>query len=377
MSRRLQVARSVSCPVVGYAVVFLPWLPLDEPLTFGEYRVAPIDHAAVALTADVRQTLLAIGQTFVEPGGPGRPSVMWPSNDQSCVSSEELDLDEFNLAARLLAIGMLVESEFFTPFAPPTALNFEVIAQRFDLGSEYFAIETRRRDGTTLSGGYRFDRTRFTRPVGAPVTPHLKLERELLVSLAACLTTDGPVSNRVTQSAVPFLLANRMDSSSTFQSDLFWLATAIEQLLEVSDRPRNTGVTQAFVDRVTDRLAQGHTSSSRTLIASWARELYGRRSDVHGRAHPGQVWSTGWHAFLAAHAFGLLLKQLLADENRYTLSDGDAVDIDAFPRRVAGMRSRRLESAADVWSEKATAAHWSRARRRIVEEWHAADEVNS
>ena len=358
---------------VGHTIVLLPWLTLDAPIVFGRYQIASVDHAVLAMDDAMRQTVISIGRTFINADGPTRPSVIWRSEDQTCASSRAIDLDEFNFASRLLALAILIENEFFTPFTPPTALNFDVVAQRFETGGEYFAIETRRREGTTLSGGYRFDATRFTRPVGAPLDPHLNVTDPLLVALAQCMDDDSPICGRVVQSAVPFLLANRLDSSSTLQSDLFWSTTAIEQLLREST-PTKGGITERFTSGVTEGLAGGCSSSARTMVRTWARELYGRRSDVHGRPHSGQEWSTGWHAFLASHAYGLLLKQLLTEADLYSLSDGDKLELEAFPRRIAGMRSRRLESAASVWSSTAQSVRWSNARRRMVKALRDASE---
>lgn len=347
-------------------VVLVPWLPLDEQLTFGPYNFTPLEELATRVQPDTAEMLRAIGQTFVGAAGPNLSSVMWPADEGECPTFKPPDLDEYNVAIRLLALGVLIENQFFSYFTPATALNFELVVQRFEPGAESFAIETRRRDGDALSGGHRFDKSRFTRPVAAPSNPRMVFDGPLLTSLAGCLEIEDPLSSRIAQSAVPYLLANRMDGSSSFQSDLFWLATAIEQLLEVSDRTKGATITETFSKRLADHLAATGFRCERTMVTTWARELYGRRSDVHGRPHLNQRWDTGWHAFLASHAFGLLVKRMLAADERYVLSDADEIALEAFPHRAGRMRIRRLKSAASVWGETATAAGWALARQQTT-----------
>lgn len=347
-------------------VVVLPWLAIDEQRTFGSYTIAPLEHVADQCDPKVAQTLRDIGSTFVAPEGPNDATVLWPNIEGTVPQFSAPDLDEVNLAVRSLAVGALVSNAFFTHSTPATTLNFDLIAQRFEPGAEFFSIETRRRDGSTLSGGHRFDSTRFTRPVAAPSRPQLIFNDPLLIALADCLDRDDPVSDRIGQSAVPFLLANRLDGSSSFQSDLFWLATALEQLLGVSERPKSMGITSAFTTYITDRLSPSG-AGARIMLIAWARELYGRRSDVHGRPHHDQRWDTGWHAFLAGHAYGVVIKQMLAEAELYELTPSDEIDRAAFPHRVGRMRSRRLVEAASVWTATRNTAHWRRIRREVAE----------
>ncbi len=353
--------------------VFLPWLPLDTQLTFGPYNVAPLEQLLPRVHPEVARALEDIGRTFVGFSAPNRASLMWPVDEGECPTFGSPDLDEYNLAVRLLALGVLIENEFFSHRDPATTLNFEVVAQRFTLGCKHFAVEIRRRDGRTLSGSYRFDEARFTRPIVSPSKPRLVFNEPLLRALAGCLTSESSLSSRIAQSAVPFLLANRLDGSSSFQSDLFWLATAIEQLLAVSDRPKGTTITKTFSGILADLLAVPSSPSRQKMVTAWGSELYGRRSEVHGRPHRHQRWDTGWHAFLASHAFGLLVKRLLAADERYVLSDADEIALEAFSLRVGRMRSTRLESADSVWDETDTDARLLRTRRQVAARLRDAD----
>jgi hypothetical protein len=78
------------------------------------------------------------------------------------------------------------------------------------------------------------------------------------------------------------------------------------------------------------------------MLRRWARELYAKRSEVHGSPARTDSWSHGWHAMLATVAYGICVKQLLAGAGRYTLSRDDRLEVAAFPWRVTKLRSARL-----------------------------------
>jgi hypothetical protein len=105
------------------------------------------------------------------------------------------------------------------------------------------------------------------------------------------------------------------------------------------------------------------------MLRRWARELYAKRSEVHGSPARTDSWSHGWHAMLATVAYGICLKQLLAGAGRYTLSRDDGVEVAAFPWRVTKLRNARLPDVGDAgsaWGIAREKASWRCARLRAM-----------
>jgi hypothetical protein len=62
-----------------------------------------------------------------------------------------------------------------------------------------------------------------------------------------------------------------------------------------------------------------------------------------------------------------MVKQLLAEDQRFALTADDELAIAAFPHRVARFRSRRLENAESAWVSTRDAAASRRSRRDVAE----------
>lgn len=205
--------------------------------------------------------------------------------------------------------------------------------------------------------------TRFTQPLAAPASARLNLPPELLEAVGSAARGADVLSIRIRQSSLPFVLANRLDEFSSFEGEVFWIATAIEQLLDVAQRPKRQGITETFVDRLTAAVAPASRGADRRMCEVWARELYGQRSEVHGEPYKDRRWDPGWHAFLGTVAYGLTLRTLLAGEGRYALSEVDEVEFESFPARLARFRARRLVSGEEAWKltrERVERAHLRR-----------------
>ena len=350
-------------------VGLLPWLPLVHRVSFAEYEFDALSQVSGALDPDVAAAVRAIASTFADTFAETDPILMWPSSEGETPTFGEPDIESAQTAARLLATVALVSNEYFSPASQPvTATNFILIFQRFQPGSDFFSIVSRRREGQTLSGGHTFSDSRFTRPTSAPSSATVSLPPSLLNAVAPTVRGESASSVRIRQSALPFVFANRLDEFTSIEAELFWVATALEQLLAVSERPKRQGITAAFVERVTNHLIADEESwARRAMTSAWARELYGQRSEVHGAPHGDRRWDAAWHVFLATEAYGIVLRQRLVAEGSYATSESDEVARLAFPRRLARFRQRRLESGAEVWKNTGRSAEGKRRRLRIVE----------
>lgn len=347
---------------MSLTVGMLPWLPLSQRVTLCDYHFDMLSRLLPSFTPEITASLQAIAGTFADPFGRIDPAIAWPVADGASPTFQPPDVDVAHTSTRLLAVAALINNEYFSVFAQPaTATNFTLIFQRFEVGNDFFSIVERRRDGQTLSGGYRFGEATFTRPLSAPSSALVRAPQDLLDAMSLSVHGDGPDSRRLRQSSAAFLYANRLDEFTTLDAEVFWAATALEQLLAVADRPRGQKVTQTFVERLTAQVtAPGVTPAAKRMVMTWARELYGRRSDVHGNPHPQQRWDAAWHALLATHAYGLVVRNQLAEQRVYELTDSDHAALAAFPDLVARFRASRLTSGAAVWQ---SVCERSRARR--------------
>lgn len=341
-------------------MTLLPWLELPAPLSFAGLRLEPLSSVAARLSTSDRTTAHLVGGTF---GPDADPAICWPEHDGETPGFAEPDTAWVHERLRLLAVAAIGGNRYFSLDTPANAAHFEVVFQRFTPGAETFAIERRRRDGSTLSGGHAYRSTRFHRPQATFGRLRLQWEGGVLDGLATCVDADDSLSRRVCRSSVAFMAANRLDDYSSFEAEVVWAATALEQLLRVKKGTY-------FSSLVLDTLPSSHTTcAGRRMLHRWAQELYAKRSELHGAPARSDAWSHGWHAMLATVAYGLCVKWLLADAGRYHWSGDDEVEAMAFPWRVAWLRESRLPSKSDAgaaWRRAREKAMWRQARLRVM-----------
>lgn len=206
----------------------LPWLQLRRPVSFGGHRFEALSTVAPRLPVAERETVELIGRTF---GPEADPVICWPESEGESPTFGHPDATGVQEQVRLLTVAAIAGNKYFTIGEPANAAHFEVVFQRFRPGDDFFAIERRRRDGRTLSGGHTYRETRFHRPQATFGTSRIKWEVNLLGALARCLDDDDSLSRRIRQSSVAFAAANRLDDFSSFEAEIVWAATALEQLL--------------------------------------------------------------------------------------------------------------------------------------------------
>lgn len=341
------------------AIALLPWLQVHEPISFAGFSFEHLSSVAARVPASWRMTVQLIASTF---GDEADPVVCWACEEGRTPTFGQPDVSRMHDRVRLLAIAAMSKNQYFQVHTPANSSHFELVIQCFTPGDEYFAIERRRRDGRTLSGGHRYNETRFHRPQATFGKLRIRWDREVLHALEACLREDTALGTRIQQSAVAFVAGNRLDDFSSPEADVVWATTALEQLLGVSAR-KGVGITAAFIARLSEALTVPYTSPvAGNMIASWAKELYDKRSALHGKPAKTDVWSSGWHAMLATVAYGICIRTLMAKAGRYSLKPEDHWDALAFPFRVAALRTARLPAppndAGQRWHESGTRASW-------------------
>jgi hypothetical protein len=321
----------------------MPWLHLRSRIDFAGYAFAHLTEIAPALPPDTASSLAAIGGTFTERDGrPIDPVVAWPS-DEGVPTFAPSDVSIVADRARLLFLGALCATDYFTLANPVNATHFDVVGQNFTPSSEYVSFWARRRDGEVMMGGTRFGEVRVSRPVAAYPAECPIPNPQLLDALALALSSDDPALRRVITSSDALRRGNRLELADSIDEDLFWCVTALEQLLVEARMGKARQLADEIACRVGKRVRWGY----RQILWAWAKEAYDTRSEVHGKPARSTRWSKWVHALLATEAYTLVVLGMLDrhPDVSYALTDADRQRLEAFPRQVAAVTQRRIDAS--------------------------------
>jgi len=111
--------------------------------------------------------------------------------------------------------------------------NFRLVGQGFR-GSMpgYIAISTRRRDGSSMDGGYKHGEFKFSLPPQVSIRDEASVDERFLAALDAAQATGAVLMERL-RTALPFIqLANTDDEFMTEHNEAILMASAFEQLLD-------------------------------------------------------------------------------------------------------------------------------------------------
>lgn len=170
----------------------------------------------------------------------------------------------------------------------------------------------------------------------------IKLDEELLNSLDESMDNDeGSVWPRWYHAITCFNWANTDDTNFAHQLQWGLLCSAFERLLDASSDAKN--VARKFTQHHdcgrpvksanAQRRANRWKDLDEPLRHQWMREFYRIRGDMaHGRLETRQpfAWKPREHLFLATLAFPLLVRCLLAEKSKYTLSEDDRTHLNMF-----------------------------------------------
>jgi len=176
----------------------------------------------------------------------------------------------------------------------------------------------------------------------------VKLDKQLLQSLVEHRRNLGAEDWGRWQNAITcFNAANTDDPLTLPQVEWTLLASAFERILDarsknkdVADRFQKGTKCQKEVSASTSRRNPGTwTKDRRPLRFEWMCEFYRVRGDfAHGNLDSKRplCWKPPEHLLLAKIAFPLLVRCLLKEANRYSLTDDDLSQLQAFERLADG-----------------------------------------
>lgn len=339
----------------------LPWLVVGGEVTFGAVKIAAWRAVRDTVPEEVRATADQVMAGFRDiRGNQVSPSICWFGDRGPTSALSEEDVETLRDCMQLAALAGLAENRYLTHHDQLNAMHFARIYQNFLPGTETVALVRRRRDGSTTSAGWRLGDLVFTAPPAAAARPRASFNRSFLDALATCVGADDETSTLIRQSLTLFLQGNELDEFETHGQDVVWIASAIEQLSDVSGRNKDTQMS----DKVIATLASAWDDTQKRLLRRWMRELYAKRSEIHGDEATTEKWPYWVHALLSTVTYVLLVKHLLAAAGRYTLTDSDEETAAALPKRIECL-IRADEKGQDEFARCWQQATWDGAMARI------------
>lgn len=328
-----------------YTLIVLPWLKLRSPVTVLEVCFTPYadDKAPVQFkpfAGDIGRVLSSYRDV---EGNPITECVLgFIQNEDPCKELDRAEASRVNEAVQLLAFCGLTTNEYFTQvgyYANSSA--FQVVFQRFTPGSEWIALTIRRRDGETLSGGYKHGEVKFSIPVQSAHLEPAHMDIALLEALDQCFRAPDALTRRLLQAISLYNQAHTDSDAILPEREVILLASAFEQLFADCNGAEDlackvsTLLESYGAVRVRDsvragpiQLTKGREPQEQAwfLHRKWAQELYHLRNDfTHGNdpARRSWGWSVPEHLVMGSFVFPLLVKVLLAQASRYSLLGND------------------------------------------------------
>jgi hypothetical protein len=358
-------------PGEAQTVCVLPWLPLDEPVAMGPLLFDHWSEVRERVPDDARETADELLANFYDIYGyPIDPVVCFFSRRSPTDRLDDDERDFVRTQTFLLALAGLAENVYLHhAFEPMNAAHARRLFLNFEVGRPAMYPVRRRREGWA-QGRWRSRGLRMTKPFAAAARPTAAGEdplmtlyrRQFVDSLSRCVGADDHLSLAITQSVVPFLRANDMDEYGSVEQDIVWLVAALEQLI---GRGRQVKVTARGFDLgvgIADLFVAQWAREGRTDCRRWMNDLNRKRNELHGQAAQTEAWQPWAHALLASEIYPLVVKALLAAEDRYILDSLDLAQIEAFPPRAV------LVGGAGPFDEAALGEVWHQALANALSE---------
>jgi hypothetical protein len=341
----------------------LPWLAFDAEISFGDVTIAGWSRVQGALEPEVRTTAAQILAGFRDVRGNAvEPSLCWFSERGPTSPLSEDDVEILRDYIQLAALAALASNRYLTHREQINAAHFARIYQNFLPGTETIALVRRRRDGSTTSAGWRLDELVFSAPAATAQRPAPSFDQPFLKALATCVGAGDGTSTAIRESLTLFLQGSELDEYETHGQDVVWIASAIEQLCEVGGRNKDTQI----AERMTGALGTAWNADEKRTLRQWMREFYAKRSEIHGQEAATSHWPYWAHALLGTVSYFALVKDALAADGRYVLTDSDEQNAAALPHRIDCLRDADAKSQEEFgrcWGH----ASWEGAMARIFQ----------
>jgi hypothetical protein len=297
-------------------------------------------------------------------------------------------------AASLLFLSSFAASHYFPRFGGPytNSTVFQVTGQGFRGDTPvWITVVARRRDGSSMNGGYRHGEFKVNVPVQVSLRDFAEIDEDFLAALDRADAAGSETMKRL-RTAMPFVrLANTDDDVMTEHAEAVLMGAAFEQLFGGFGKYQTGKAFAALLapfgkQTVADALkvrphiridadpARAAAQPDWFVHQKWLEELYELRNDViHDGTDQGRNW--GWqlheHLVMAAFVFPLAVKLLLQQEGHYRLSSADEAQCKAVDQLLAVVDcDSEDEEEADgrAWHKIVTDTKWDHdTERRLAE----------
>ena len=281
---------------------------------------------------------------------------------------------------RLLSFSVMAENDYYQQVGQYfNATHFQSFYQRFQVGSQEIAPRTRRRDGSTLHGGYKHGELKFSMPLEAATNLKARPNIPLLQSLVKCLRQDTSDAAAIRGAINWFFLANTDSNSVTPETEIIMMSSAFETLLQVQDQrekkkalmDRLPGLSASSLVKEAVRKGTDGKRQKRSWKVWWIDEFYWLRNKI---IHGGKLvpkpkkWTVNEHLTIAAMVLANGVKLKLANLGFYTLEPRDKKRADSIDLFIEGgnlTEKKLLGAERDAAGKRAIEEGWKKLRRRF------------
>jgi len=328
-------------------LAFFPWITLETQLNHGEFRLLPFERGRSPAGPDtpLQRTIDEVLLSYCSrPDHPVRAAVILTHEGRPDFTADLTaeDIASYFVFGDSFAFSALAARTFFdTGYANTDC--YRLVIQAFRAESRSVAVESRRRDGSTVSlhpaGSFTESRPHHVSITATKVDQHL-----LLGLLNARARGDW---DRYYEAIANFNLANTDSQQIPIHTEAVLLIGALQRALNC----RSSDVNE-LCERLHDLFKPSAPKSPTTCRATspdpgvmakfqrgpsvtdgWIRDFCALRGNLaHGRLTPvyPSIWNVHEHLLLGAFLFPLVVKLVLAREGLYSLTETDRVDIDLF-----------------------------------------------
>ncbi|NIM07522.1 MAG: hypothetical protein GTO55_12130 [Armatimonadetes bacterium] len=364
-------------------VAFLPWLEIEEALQIGAVRFVPfaINSPApeLACLADSLKIILSSYRDIKnQPRAACTVAYLAGRKPHDKLSSE--DTRVISRASTLLSLAAMAVNKYCThsePYANGTV--FLPYFQHFTEPVDHIAIDSRRRDGSSMSGGWKHGKIHFTMPIECTLaTRPVKVDTTFAKALEEAQADGSALGKRLPAAISFFGLANTDSGWMLPEAEVITSVAAFEQLVgahTAQDLSKRIGsllrpygrrsVSDVLIARRSIWLGATYDKKRKTWLSDlvkaenekrwsvhqkWAQEIHWLRSSfVHGGTLPKRDW--GWsileHLLMGAFVFPLLVKILLAKEDYYALTEADLCRCESIDPLLA--HTNWFDSEGNSW----------------------------